>query len=95
MLFCRTDSSGQVLRVALADGSIVRASGRRRFTLALAREVPDLHVDLGQVHGAAPPGEAEARVSGSAFGARIQLAGCDVAVAAERRSLARPKARRR
>lgn len=95
MLFCRTESAGQISEVAVVDGSVVRASGHRRFALLVPREVPDLHVDLRHAPGAGSPEEPEARLSGPAFGVRIQLGGRDVAVAVERRSLTRPRASRR
>jgi hypothetical protein len=43
VLFWRHESSGLLTRVALVDGSVVRASGRLR--LALPRRTPDLYLD--------------------------------------------------
>jgi hypothetical protein len=75
VLFCRVDSSGHVARVALVDGSVVRA-GRRRLQLALARIAPDLHLDLS----------GDARVAGSAFGARLIVGGHERPIAIDRRA---------
>jgi hypothetical protein len=54
--------------------------------------VPDLHLDLAATDEAVA---AEARLSGPAFGARVELAGREVPVAIERRSTARLRAPRR
>jgi hypothetical protein len=85
MLFCRTLADGHVTRVALVDGSLVRASGHRRLLVALPREVPDVHLDFSGV-------DQTARLSGPASGARIQVAGRECAVDVERRALARDDA---
>jgi uncharacterized heparinase superfamily protein len=90
MLFCRTNPAGEVSRVALVDGSVVRSSARRRFLLAMPREVPDLHVDVGRVPDGTTSGP-EAHLSGPAFGARIEFAGRDLPIAIECRSTARPR----
>ena len=79
-------------RIAMVDGSFVGTSGRRPFELALPREVPDLHLDLAAADEAPFP---EARLSGPAFGARVELSGREVAVAIERRSTARLRGTRR
>jgi hypothetical protein len=76
----------------MVDGSFVGTSGRRPFVLALPREVPDLHLDLAAADEASV---SEARLSGPAFGARVELAGRAVPVAIERRSTARLRATRR
>jgi uncharacterized heparinase superfamily protein len=92
LLFYRSDAKGVPSRIALVDGSFVGIAARRRFVLALPREVPDLHLDL------AVPDEAavsEARLSGPAFGARIELGGQEVPIAIERRSTARLRVPRR
>jgi hypothetical protein len=54
--------------------------------------VPDLHLDLAAIDEAAV---SEARLSGPAFGARVELAGRELPVAIERRSTARLRATRR
>jgi hypothetical protein len=92
LLFYRTDAAGQAARIAMVDGSFVGTSGRRPFVLALPREVPDLHLDLAAIDEAAV---SEARLSGPAFGARVELAGRELPVAIERRSTARLRATRR
>jgi hypothetical protein len=43
VLFWRHESSGRLARLAMVDGSVVRASGR--FRLALPRRTPDLYLD--------------------------------------------------
>jgi hypothetical protein len=91
-LFYRTDAAGQAARIAMIDGSFVRTSGRRPIVLALPRKVPDLHLDLGTIDEASV---SEARLSGPAFGARVELAGRELPVAIERRSTARLGATRR
>jgi hypothetical protein len=75
MLFCRVDANGHVVRVALVDGSLVRA-GRRRLQLALPRVAPDLHLDLS----------GDARVAGPAFGARLIVGGLERPIAIDRRA---------
>jgi len=92
VLFYRGDAAGQAARVAMVDGSFVATSARRRLVLGLPREVPDLHLDLAGTDEAAV---AEARLSGTAFGARVELAGREVPVAIERRSTARLRPARR
>jgi hypothetical protein len=94
MLFCRHDGR-QISRVALVDGSRVRASGRRGFAVVLPREMPDVHVDLGvdSSEGSSSDG-LEARVSNPAPGARVESGGREVPIALERRAAARPRARR-
>lgn len=92
VLFYRSDGGGQAARIAMINGSFVGASGRRRFVVAAPRQVPDLHLEL------AAPQEAsatEARLSGPAFGARVELAGREVPIAIERRSTARLRVTRR
>jgi hypothetical protein len=93
VLFCRADSGAQTTRVALVDGSFVRSSARRRFALALPREVPALHLDVAGV--AAEPSTCEARLSEPVFGARVELGGREVPIAVERRSTARIRTARR
>jgi uncharacterized heparinase superfamily protein len=92
VLFYRGDGAGQAARLAMVDGSFVGTSGRRRLVLGLPREVPDLHLDLAGTDEATL---AEARLSGPAFGARVELAGREVPVAIERRSTARLRSTRR
>lgn len=84
MLFCRTRSDGRVVRIAMVDGSVVRASGHRRLHVALPKRASDVHLDLGGDDRAA-------HVSGPAVGARVQVGGRDCAIALERRGNARPK----
>jgi hypothetical protein len=84
MLFCR--ASDTVSRVALVDGSFVRATDRQAFYVHLPREAPDLHLDFARAGGGQP---AAAHVSGPVFGAHVQFAGRDLPVAVERRSTAR------
>jgi len=74
--------------VALVDGSRMRTTGRRRVQIALPRQVPDLHVDLGVAAGD-PAIAAEARVSGPGFGASVLVAGRELPLAIERRSAPR------
>jgi hypothetical protein len=93
MLFYRTGATGDATSAAIVDGSLIRSSARRKFALSLPREVPDLHVDLGVM-----PNHLsvfEARLSGRAFGARVELAGCEVPIAIERRSTTRMAAKRK
>jgi hypothetical protein len=81
LLFCRA-IAGQVARVAMVDGSVVRTSpstGRRTFQLALPRVVPDVHVDL----------RAGARIAGPLFGAKLVVSGQEQPVSVERRSTVR------
>jgi hypothetical protein len=90
MLFYRADLGGDVSRVAMVDGSLVRSSARRKFVLTALREVPDLHVDLGPTHDDLLGGM-HARLSGPAFGVKVEVGGLDLPIAVERRSLARPR----
>jgi len=46
MLFCQTRDDRSVTRLALVDGSIVRAGGRSGLHLLLPRQAPDLHLDM-------------------------------------------------
>ena len=89
VMFCRLDPQRHVTRVALVDGSRMRTAGRRRVQIALPRQVPDLHVDLGVAAGE-PIAAGQARVSGPGFGARILVAGRELPLAIERRSAPRP-----
>jgi hypothetical protein len=88
MLFYRADLAGDVSRVAMVDGSLVRSSGRTKFLLVAPREVPDLHVDLGREHDDFAAGK-QARLSGPVFGVRVEFGGRDLPIAVERRSTAR------
>ncbi len=45
MLFCRSTADGSFARVALVDGSLARAGGRRGLDLALSRDVPAFCTD--------------------------------------------------
>jgi hypothetical protein len=83
MLFCRTLANGQMTRAAIVDGTRLRSSARTRVALTLPVEATDLHLDLSG---------GEARLSGSAPGARLQVGGHDVPVARERRGAARGRA---
>jgi hypothetical protein len=90
-LMQRVDGQGRVTRVAVIDGSFVRATGGRRLMLTLNGEC-DTHLDL--VHSAATGGHRdgaaiEARLNGTTAGVVLQVAGHDVPVAADRRSRAR------
>ena len=89
LMFCRMDTQRRLTRVALVDGSRIRTTGRRRVQVALPRQTPDLHVDLGVTSNEATA-VAEARVSGPGFGARIMVAGRELPLAIERRSAPRP-----
>ncbi len=84
VLFCR--GSNGLTRIALVDGSMVRATDTPAVHLQLPRVAPDLHVDLSQ---GSTRSAGSARVSGPSFGAQVELAGHHVPVAVERRSLAR------
>jgi len=75
-LFCRIDDERRLTRAALVDGSLLRSWNRRSLQLALARSVPDLHLDL----------RAEPRIAGPAFGARLFVAGREHRLESERRS---------
>ncbi len=89
MLFCRT--SGPVSRLALVDGSGVRSTDRQSLQVMLPEVVPDLHVDFARLSS----GEVvAAHVSGAAFDASVRLNTRPVPIAPERRSSARPSARR-
>jgi hypothetical protein len=79
MLFCRTGDERQVQTLALVDGSLVRASGRRGLQLMLPRVAPDVHLDL----------LGDARIAGPAFGARLLVNGRERAVTSERRATPR------
>jgi hypothetical protein len=83
MLFCRTLANGQVTRTAIVDGTRLRSSARSRVALTLPVEAADLYLDLSG---------GEARSSGSAPGARLQVGGREVPVARERRGAARGRA---
>jgi hypothetical protein len=82
MLFCRTRHDGQVTRVALVDGSLVRASGHRKLLVSLPRTASDAHVDLSKA-------DETARLSGPTLGARVQVGGRDCALDVERRAAVR------
>ncbi|HZR22946.1 MAG TPA: alginate lyase family protein [Vicinamibacterales bacterium] len=82
MLFCRTYHERRVTRVAFVDGSLVRSSGRRGLHLVLPSVVPDLHLDLSGAN-------AEARIAGPAFGARLLVGGRETSVTPERRAAPR------
>ena len=81
------------LRLAATSALVSRALEGVGFafgsTIALPRQVPDLHVDLGVA-----PNESsalvQARVSGPGFGARVLVAGRELPLAIERRSAPRP-----
>ena len=75
-LFCRLDEERRLTRAALVDGSLLRSGNRRSLDLALARIVPDLHLDL----------RGEPRIAGPAFGARLIVAGREHRLESERRS---------
>jgi heparinase II/III-like protein len=80
MLYCRVSGERPVTRVAIVDGSFVRASGRRGFLIELPHFVPDLHLDLS----------AGARVAGAATAAvRLVVGGRDHPIAIDRRSTPR------
>jgi hypothetical protein len=83
MLFCRTLANGQMTRAAIVDGTRLRSSARTRVALTLPVAAADLHLDLSA---------GEARLSGSAPGARLQVGGREVPVARERRGAARGRA---
>lgn len=85
VLFCR--GSNGVTRIALVDGSMVRTGDTAAAHLQLPRVASDLHIDLSPGSGRSA---GMARVSGPSFGAHVEFAGRRVAVAAERRSIARP-----
>ncbi len=89
MLFVRTADA--VSRVAMVDGSFVRATDRHALHVRLPHEAPDLHLDLAHPRGSQP---VAARVSGAAYGAFVQCGGRDLPVAVERRATARASARR-
>jgi hypothetical protein len=78
LLFVRA-SGGPVTRLALVDGSHVRATGRRALVLELPDIVSDLHVDV----------HAEARVAGPPCTGRLVVDGREHAVFMERRGWAR------
>jgi hypothetical protein len=77
VLFCRTRTNGQLARAALVDGSLVRSTGRARLRVMLPATVKDLHLDLRS---------GDARLSGDAAGARVQIGDREVVVEAERRA---------
>jgi hypothetical protein len=82
MLFCRTDLSRQMTRLALVDGSMVRIA-RRGLHLVLPRPTADLHLD---VTGFTPEAAiVHARMSGPVFGARLLVAGQEQPIEMERR----------
>ncbi len=83
MLFCRLDAGCRLTRLAMVDGSRVRAGGGSRVTVAVPALVPHLHVDFS--------GE-DARLSGPSTGARVSIGSQPVGVAIERRSTARCRA---
>jgi uncharacterized heparinase superfamily protein len=76
MLFCRTARDRPVARLAMVDGSIVRTSGRRGFSLALPRVASDLYLDFAS----------DPRVAGAAFGARLVVGGEELPIALDRRA---------
>jgi hypothetical protein len=80
LLFCRTHAGGEVARLAMVDGSLVRTSGRRRTTVSVPRVVPDLHIDFGT---------GDARLSGPTVDAQVNVAGRELTVSADRRTMPR------
>jgi hypothetical protein len=91
MLFSRLNEHGHLTRLALVDGSRVRAAGRHRLQLALPRQVPDLHLDLSGITASQPSAVTEVRLSGSGFGARVVVGGQELPIAIERRTRPRPQ----
>lgn len=91
MLSCRIAHDGELTRVALVDGSFVRAAGRRGIHLELPRRVPDLHVDMSGIRVSGPVDVAAARVAGPQFGTRLMVNGRERPIALERRSTQRPR----
>ena len=83
LMFCRTGTEGQVTRVALVDGSRIRSSGHARMSLTLPTVAADLHMDARG---------GEARLSGSASGARVAIGTLALPVSTERRGAARGRA---
>ncbi|HUR33055.1 MAG TPA: alginate lyase family protein [Vicinamibacterales bacterium] len=83
MLFCRT--TDRISRLALVDGSFVRAVDDRSLLVKLAADVPDLHLDFPRRDRRAQP----ARIGGPALGPQVHFGGLDLPVASERRALAR------
>jgi hypothetical protein len=49
MLFCRVARGGELKRLALVDGSLVRGAGRRALRLSLGRVVPALFIDESRI----------------------------------------------
>ena len=89
MLFCRTAGDRQLTRVALVDGTCLRAAGMRGVQLALPRVAPDFHVDMSGLCAGQPRDPAAARIVGLQSGARLVISGCELAVALERRAVPR------
>jgi hypothetical protein len=89
MLFYRMRGDDQLVRLALVDGSIVRA-GRRGFHLQLPHAATDLLLDVSDL---CTPGRAatwHARLSGAASGARLLMDGEERPIEAERCKAAAP-----
>ena len=84
MLFVRTAGDQRITRIAMVDGSHVRSASRRTLELSVPRAVPDLHLDLRD----------DARLAGSALGARVVVDGRERAVSPERRTAARAQSAR-
>jgi hypothetical protein len=89
MLFYRMRGEGQMARLALVDGSIVRA-GRRGLHLQLPQAAPDLHLDVSGLRTHGNDTTLQARLSGTASGARLIMDGEERPIAAERCHAAAP-----
>jgi hypothetical protein len=89
MLFYRMRGEGQMARLALVDGSIVRA-GRRGLHLQLPQAAPDLHLDVSELRTHGDAATLQARLSGTASGARLIMDGEERPIAAERCHAAAP-----
>jgi hypothetical protein len=85
MLFYRMRGAAEITRLALVDGSMVRA-GRRGLHLQLPQAATDLHLDVTDLFMQENQTTAPARLSGTALGARLLLNGQERPIRAEGRA---------
>lgn len=88
LLFYRT--SGAVSRLAMVDGSVVRAADRQGLQVTLPDVAPHLHLDFARLGN----GEVTTAHLSGGTGAAVVVGSRRVPVAPERRSAARASARR-
>jgi hypothetical protein len=91
LLFCRTACDGSTTRIGLVDGSRLRAGGRSGVLLETPRQVRDLHVELAR-HAGDGSTLIEPRLSGARTDVRLQVAGRELAITADRRGAGRSSA---